>query len=192
MTDNNPQSELSQQNEQSATTNTTPEESKPNPLWACDFCKSGHYATFDLALEHESMCDENINWCMIHFDSGKHFKLHKSTEILGNIRKYLNAYYEAEYEPTHPGLVFTTKNMPGFSATVPQQDNAKDCGVYMLEMAERMMMNTPEVDCEFVKRKGTSKNNFFGSNSFSKDVIVQKREDILQLIQRLRREETSV
>lgn len=191
MTDNNPQSELSQQNEQSATTNTTPEESKPN-LWACDFCKSGHYGTFDLALEHESMCDENINWCMIHFDSGKHFKLHKSTEILGNIRKYLNAYYEAEYEPTHPGLVFTTKNMPGFSATVPQQDNAKDCGVYMLEMAERMMRNTPEVDCEFVKRKGTSKNNFFGSNSFSKDVIVQKREDILQLIQRLRREETSL
>ena len=105
---------------------------------------------------------------------------------------HIDAYYEAEYESTHPGLIFTTKNMPGFSAAVPQQDNAKDCGVYMLEMAERMMRNTPQVDSEFVKTKGASKNNFFGSNSFNKDVIVQKREDILQLVQRLRREETSL
>ena len=156
--------------------------------WQCDYCPI-RFETYDIALEHESICDGNIDWCMIHFDSGKHFKLHKSTEILGNVRKYLNAA-AAEYESVSVP-VFTTKNMPGFSAAVPQQDNAKDCGVYMLEMAERMMRNPPEIDNEFVKKKGASK-NFFGNNSFSKDVIAQKREDILQLIQRLRREETCV
>lgn len=172
--------------EQSTTTTDTPAaEAKKDDenQWQCDYCCK-KYETFDLALEHESICDENIDWCMIHFDSGKHFKLHKSTEILGNIRKYLNAA-AAEYESTHPGVLFTTKNMPGFSAAVPQQDNAKDCGVYMLEMAERMMRNTPQIDSVFVKKKGASKNNFFGSNSFSKDVIVQKRDDIHQLIRRL-------
>eukprot|EP00984_Skeletonema_dohrnii_P028820 scaffold18969_cov205-Skeletonema_dohrnii-CCMP3373.AAC.1 len=166
---------------------------KKEVQWMCEYCGEAgpRYETFDLALEHESTCDENIDWCMIHFDSGKHFKLHKSTEVLGNIRKYLNAA-AADYESTHPGVIFTTKNMPGFSAAVPQQDNAKDCGVYMLEMAERMMRNTPQIDNEFVKKKGASKNNFFGSNSFNKDVIVQKRDDIHQLIQRLRRGETSL
>jgi len=179
--------------EQTPVTTDTPtretivETKKDSAQWQCDFC-SRKYETFDLALEHESTCDENIDWCMIHFDSGKHFRLHKSTEVLGNIRKYLNAAAAAEYESTHPGLTFTTKNMPGFSAAVPQQDNAKDCGVYMLEMAERMMRNTPQIDSEFVKTKGASKNNFFGSNSFNKDVIVQKRDDIHQLIQRLRTE----
>ena len=179
--------------EQSTVTADTPaaEAKKDNEVqWQCDHCCK-KYETFELALEHESICDENIDWCMIHFDSGKHFKLHKSTEVLGNIRKYLNAA-AAEYESTHPGVIFTTKNMPGFSAAVPQQDNAKDCGVYMLEMAERMMRNTPQIDNAFVKRKGASKNNFFGNNSFSKDVIVQKRDDIHQLIQRLRRGETIV
>lgn len=179
--------------EQSTVTTDTPaaEVKKDNEIqWQCDYCCK-KYETFDLALEHESICDENIDWCMIHFDSGKHFKLHKSTEVLGNVRKYLNAA-AAEYESTHPGVIFTTKNMPGFSAAVPQQDNAKDCGVYMLEMAERMMRNTPQIDCAFVKKKGASKNNFFGNNSFSKDVIVQKRDDIHQLIQRLRRAETII
>lgn len=177
--------------EQSTLTTETPaaEAKKGGEVqWQCDYCEK-KYDTFHLALEHERICDDNIDWCMIHFDSGKHFKLHKSTEVLGNIRKYLNAA-AAEYESTHPGVILTTKNMPGFSAAVPQQDNAKDCGVYMLEMAERMMRNTPQIDSDFVKKKGATKNNFFGSNTFNKDVIVQKRDDILQLIQRLRRGET--
>ena len=173
------------------TTDTPPAETKTDDgVWQCDFCTT-QYATFDLAFEHESTCDENIDRCMIHFDSGKHFKLHYSTDVLGNIRKYLNAA-AAEYESTHPGVIFATKNMPGFSAAVPQQDNAKDCGVYMLEMAERMMRNPPQIDSEFIKRRGASRNNFFGSNSFTKDDIVQKRDDMHQLIQRLRRGETSL
>ena len=175
-----------------APTESSAEETKDGPEWQCDFC-AAKYTLFDLALEHETTCDENIKWCMAHFDSGKHFNLHKSTEILGNIRQYLNAYYEAEYKSTHPGVAFTTKTMPGFSAAVPQQDNVKDCGVYMLEIAERVMRNSFEVDFEFIEMKGASKNDFFGKgNSFNKDVIVQKREDILQLLNKLRREETSL
>lgn len=184
--DNRPVQESGQKIVADTTPSTPPADDK---IWQCCFCPS-QFNSFELALEHESICDENIDWCMIHFDSGKHFKLHKSTEVLGNIRKYLNAA-ASEHESIQPrSVLFTTKNMPGFSAAVPQQDNAKDCGVYMLEMAERMMRNPPHIDNEFVKNKGASKNNFFGNNSFGKNVIVQKREDIHQLIQRLRREET--
>ena len=95
--------------------------------WACDFCTEAQFLDYDEACEHEKICEKNIDWCMIHFDSGKHFKLHKTTEITGNIRKYLNAYYEAEYASTHPGMSsITMKNMPSFTATgLPQQDNTK-------------------------------------------------------------------
>ena len=95
--------------------------------WACDFCTEAQFLDYDEACEHEKICEKNIDWCMIHFDSGKHFKLHKTTEITGNIRKYLNAYYEAEYASTHPGMSsITIKNMPSFTATgLPQQDNTK-------------------------------------------------------------------
>jgi len=127
-----------------STTNVKPEEkavdAKPKyrTKWQCDFCgKEAEFYDYDEACEHEKICYKNVDWCMIHFDSGKHFKLHKTTEITGNIRKYLNAYYEAEYASTHPGISsINMKNMPSFTAAgLPQQDNTKDCGVYMLENA---------------------------------------------------------
>jgi Ulp1 family protease len=72
--------------------------------------------------------------------------------------------------------------MPGFAASVPQQDNTKDCGVYTLENIERMLQGTHTIDFDFVKSKGT--NNFF---VYDKHDIEQKRENILSLIQDLRR-----
>jgi len=38
------------------------------------------------------------------------------------------------------------KNMPGFAASLPQQDNTKDCGIYMLENVERMLQGTHTFD----------------------------------------------
>lgn len=162
--------------------------------WQCDFCKKAQFDTFEEAVDHEKICDDNLDWCMLHFDSGKHFQLHKTGEITGNIRKYLNAYYEAEYGSTHPGLSsFTMKNMPAFTVSgVPQQDNTKDCGVYMLENAERLLNHTPTVDCNFVKKKGAVNKSFFGEHNYDKHVIEKKRVDILQLVQTMRRAEMKV
>jgi Ulp1 family protease len=160
-----------------------------NPLtqWQCDFCKIARFDTFNEASEHEKVCEENVDRCMIHFDSGKHFKLHNTSLITSVIRNYLSAV--AEYASTHRPLSFTTKNMPGFAASVPQQDNTKDCGVYTLENVERMLQGTHTIDFDFVKSKGT--NNLFGEGTlipgYDKHDIEQKRENILSLIQDLRR-----
>ena len=173
-------------NESSAGTTPPNNPAKKPTRWMCDFCNEAIFNDYDKACEHEKTCDKNTDWCIVHFDSGKHFKLHKTTEITGNIRKYLNAYYEAEYASTHPGITsFNTKNMPSFTATgLPQQDNTKDCGVFMLENAEKMLRATPTIDYEFVnKTKGITKQKFFGDNDYDKTVIEKKRDDILQLAQ---------
>ena len=114
-------------NDESASNDSASPPPTKSTKWQCDFCKKAEFVDYDEACEHEKICEKNIDWCMIHFDSGKHFKLHKTTEITGNIRKYLNAYYEAEYASTHPGISsITMKNMPSFTATgLPQQDNTK-------------------------------------------------------------------
>ena len=169
----------------------SPSKAKPGTKWQCDYCKEVQFDDFDEAVEHENICTKNFSntdWCIIHFDSGKHFKLHNTNEITGNIRKYLNAYYEAEYQSTHPGLSsFTMKNMPGFTAAIPQQDNTKDCGVFMLENSERMICNTATMDKEWVKRKGVNDKRVFGTHTYDKQVIEKKRDDLLQLVQTLRR-----
>lgn len=150
--------------------------------WECDFCQNV-YNTFDAAREHEKKCIKNRDCCMLHFDSGKHFKLHDSQTIAGNVRKYLSAYYDGEYASTHPNVgALTQANLPSYSISVPQQDNTKDCGVYMLENVERMMTNPPTVDNDFVKN--TCK--LFAKELYRKDVIQKKREDILQLLHKLR------
>lgn len=150
--------------------------------WKCDYCETS-FDTYQNACEHEKICSNNKEFCMLHFDSGKHFKLHDSKTIAGNVRKYLSAYYDSEYASTHPGLgTLTQTNLPGYTAAVPQQDNTKDCGVYMLEIIERMLASPPEVDSDFVKKKC----KVFAKDLFGKDVIEQKRDDILQLVHTLR------
>ena len=165
--------------------------------WRCDFC-STVYDTFVEAEGHEKFCLDHRVACMIHFDSGKSFHLHNMNEIASNIRRYLNAYYEAEYgSSTHTGFrSFTQKNLVAFSAMIPQQDNTKDCGVYTLENAERVIANPPNVDHHFILNKGDKakdddgndlKNGYYKTYvQYSKADIVKKREDILHLIENMR------
>lgn len=163
----------------------TPAEEDEIVRWKCDYCMVATFDAFDEAVEHEKFCEWNLekDWIMIHFDSGKHFRLHDTSTILGNIRKYLSAYYEGDYASTHPGIKsFNKTNMPGNTTTVPQQDNTKDCGVYMLEFVERMLSNPPHIDDEFVKKGVKS----FAKDLFSKSVIEKKRDDILQLVHSIR------
>ena len=151
--------------------------------WKCDFCKESLFETYEEACEHEKRCSKNYDFCILHFDSGKHFKLHNSQTIAAYVRKYLSAYYDSEYAATHPNLsALTQNNLPSYTVAVPQQDNTKDCGVYMLEIVERMLANPPVVDNEFVKKKC----KVFAKDLFGKDVIEKKRGDILQLVHNLR------
>lgn len=62
----------------------------------------------------------------------------------------------------------------------------------MLENAQRFIENSPTVDFDFVKSKGATTKSFFGSNSYNKYVIEKKRDDILQLVQTIRRGENEV
>ncbi|KAL3785684.1 hypothetical protein ACHAWO_011704 [Cyclotella atomus] len=171
-TDSNTKAVTEQAHEQLAT----------STRWQCDFCAAS-LATYEVAGEHEKRCYQNKEFCMLHFDSGKHFKLHDSQQIAGNVRKYLSAFYDGEYATTHPNVgALNQTNLPGYTSAVPQQDNTKDCGVYMLEVVERMLADPPTVDHEFVKKKC----KVFAKNLFGKDVIEQKRDDILQLVHKLR------
>lgn len=150
--------------------------------WECDFCVES-FATYEEASQHEKKCLQHREFCMLHFDSGKHFKLHDSQAIAGNVRKYLSAFYDSEYATTHPNVgPLTQTNLPAYTSAVPQQDNTRDCGVYMLEIVERLIANPPTVDHEFVKNKC----KVFAKDLFTKNVIEQKRDDILQLALSLR------
>lgn len=165
--------------------------------WRCDFCRA-RFDEYAVAVEHEKTCEENVEWCMIHFDSGKHLRLHNRTEIMSDIGRYLNAYFDSEYATSHPRMTpFTEDSMPGFSAWVPQQDDVRDCGVHMLENAEKMLSACPTVDNAFVRAgghirrdaagtAGRSKNYMFQSHA---DVIEKKRYDILHLIQAIQSED---
>jgi len=154
--------------------------------WKCDYCNEKVFATFNDAAAHEKICDKNIDWCMIHFDSGKHFKLHSASTIFKDIRKYLFAFYEGEYIETHPGMPsITHERMPGCSVPVPVQDNTKDCGVYMLHIIEKLLVDPPRVDGDFIREESVRERHF-GKNMFGNDVIERKRGDILQLVHKLR------
>lgn len=110
--------------------------------------------------------------CMLHFDSGKFLRFHRSATIFNVIRRYLSAYFEGmkdqDTKPTESVPVelietepeeeqqqmFNGKNMPGFSPNIVQQQNMKDCGVYMLEFIDRILSNPPSINQDFVDNKG--------------------------------------
>lgn len=137
--------------------------------------------------------------CMIHLDSGKCFKLHKSATIFTHIRKYLAASYEAAMAQKYPEdspvvgskMVVHAKSVPGLSPHVPQQENAKDCGVYMLEMVERVIKRPPRVDRAFIDKKGNVKGEdaYFTKDWFPKSITDKKRMDLLALVRELQEEE---
>lgn len=129
--------------------------------------------------------DTSLAPCLIHFDSGRHFKLHRSGTIFKHIRKYLAACYEATKTEEFPQCNITAKTLPGISPPIPQQDNAKDCGVYTLEFIERVLANPPNIDAEFIERKGVVKDGPFGIKWFDQKSISQKRLDLTKLIREL-------
>ena len=129
--------------------------------------------------------DSSLAPCLIHFDSGRHFKLHRSATIFKHIRKYLAACYEATKAEEYPQCHITAKTLPGIAPPIPQQDNAKDCGVYTLEFIERVLANPPNIDNEFIERKGVVKDGPFGNNWFAAAAIGQKRSDLTRLIREL-------
>ena len=180
----NPSQTTSSESVQTSVSDTAPEQSQTSGVqYRCDYCDLATYDTYAEAEEHEKRCPKNQDWCMLHFDSGKHFKLHEPQKIAGYIKKYLSAYYDAEYAHSHPGVgALTQTNMPGYTSSIPQQDNTKDCGVFMLEIVERILSNPPVVDSEFVKKKCKS----FAKDSFGKDVIEKKRGNIMQLVHSIR------
>lgn len=97
-----------------------------NIEWHCDFCPK-QCPTMEEAVEHKKRCPQNHDFCMLHFDSGKHFKLHSSQTIAGYVRKYLTAYYDDEYASSHPGVgALSQTNLHCYTVAVPQQDNTKD------------------------------------------------------------------
>ena len=133
--------------------------------------------------------DPSLAPCLIHFDSGRHFKLHRSATIFKHIRKYLAACYEATKAEEYPLCNINARTMPGLSPPIPQQENAKDCGVYTLEFIERVLADPPNIDANFIERKGVVKDGPFGADWFGKDTISQKRVNMTRLIRELERRE---
>lgn len=122
--------------------------------------------------------------CVVHLDSGKQFKIHNSATIFRHIRKYMTACYEATRSADCPGCTFTADTMPGLTPGVPLQTNTKDCGVYMLEIIERVLSRPPNVDAKFVEKKGAIAP--FVPDEFGRIVTDLKRLRILGLIRELR------
>jgi Ulp1 family protease len=126
--------------------------------------------------------------CLIHFDSGKRFKSHSAGGVFRVIRKYFHACYEATKGTQYPGRSVDAKSIPGISPDLPQQGNAEDCGVYMLEFMERLLMNPSSIDRKAIismeKNNGKVPANFW----FTAEVASQKRESIDCLISTLAKE----
>jgi len=128
--------------------------------------------------------------CIIHFDSGKQFRLHRPQVIFAHIRKYLTACYEATTkESCKDSFYFNSKTLPGVSPPVPVQPNTKDCGVYMLELIERILSDPPIVDETFVEtRRKQPKSMFSGKYWFDRRATDQKRVDMMRLIRSMERQ----
>ena len=100
--------------------------------------------------------------CILNFDSGKQFRLHRSQTVNSVLRKYLNAYFENftcnQYDSDLRRNVeykdrISAANLPCISVKCPQQMNLSDCGIYMLDMIEKILLHPPKVDAEFINNK---------------------------------------
>ncbi|KAG9268495.1 sentrin-specific protease 6-like isoform X1 [Astyanax mexicanus] len=74
---------------------------------------------------------------------------------------------------------FANGSMNGWSLQVPQQDNHTDCGVYLLQYAESLIMNPPQILHPGVDL----------SEWFPQTLVKKKREKIKRLINRLHRQQ---
>jgi hypothetical protein len=130
--------------------------------------------------------------CLIHFDSGKRFKSHTAADIFSVIRKYLYACYEATMEDQYPRRVVDAKSIPGINPNVQQQENAEDCGVYMLEFMERLLINPYSLDDKAIIRMSKNHDKGPGNFWFTAEVAAQKRESIYCLISILAKEYSGI
>jgi len=144
--------------------------------------------TIDISMSSGSSDDitsADSTLCLLHFDSGKRFKCHTASVVFKIIRKYFHACYEATKEEQYPGRVVDAKSVPGINPDLPQQCNAEDCGVYMLEFMERFLINPSSIDGNAVsimaKNNGKVPANFW----FTPEVAYQKREFMYDLIDTL-------
>uniref|UniRef100_A0A7S2UME4 Ubiquitin-like protease family profile domain-containing protein n=1 Tax=Attheya septentrionalis TaxID=420275 RepID=A0A7S2UME4_9STRA len=149
--------------------------------------------------------------CMIHFDSGKTFGLHRTINIFRHVRKYLTACYESSSEystltskehnsqndnasapvTNEKDFCFDSKTLPGISPNeLPQQTNTKDCGVYMLEIIDRILEHPPDISPKCIQKKGRIHiPAIHKENWFTEERTNQKRCDMLSLIDNLTEQE---
>jgi sentrin-specific protease 7 len=85
----------------------------------------------------------------------------------------IKAYLGLEAKRKHPNLDLgpELKNLRSFGVPVPKQDNDCDCGVFLLEYAERLVKDPPDD-----VRKSTLQNKY--KTWFEVKVVTQKREEL--------------
>ncbi len=85
-------------------------------------------------------------------------------------------YYEIEWRLRNgTSQIFDEKTLPCIDLTVPQQPNSCDCGIYMLQFIE-----------EAIRTRNPTK---FNPNVFRPEIIAQKREDIIDVIRIINKEQ---
>jgi Ulp1 family protease len=115
--------------------------------------------------------------CIIFLDS---LSMHQPNRI----SKYLRLYVEKEWAKTYPNrdaLKLARDELPLVQPTAPMQSNGCDCGVFVLQYAEEMFMRWPAVKGNDAKAALSTE---FTHKMFTDKVIVKKRKEIRQLLDR--------
>ena len=119
------------------------------------------------------------------FDSLKH---HRTQTSMKMIRKFLEIEWQARHVDSE--LKVTSKVLPVITASTPIQINSCDCGVYILEFAERLMEDATLLD-HLAKEKDldhvrTRLRKDITPNWFTPSEITHKRKRIWTIAKQLR------
>ncbi|CRK89951.1 CLUMA_CG003679, isoform B [Clunio marinus] len=109
--------------------------------------------------------------CILIFDSVK--KSARSTVVIQHLRNFFVSEYKAKYGRL---FEFSAVNLFGASLKVPYQDNATDCGLFLLEFFEHFFIKSPIEDYRLPLQL---------DNWFDSDIILDKREQIATVIKSL-------
>ena len=159
--------------------------------------------------------------CILHLDSGKSFRLHHSIHIFNRLRNWLDHERKQQLQGnnnkingnngTAVGSIKSTNKrtrkgrkqlqqrqqqyagsyIPGFSPVVPQQPNETDCGVYMLEMIDRLVGSPVQITETFLASKARLESPFSKTWFDARDCL-RKRTEIRTLISEAAQAETEV
>lgn len=122
--------------------------------------------------------DEERIPCLLHLDSGKRFRLHTSSAVFNRVRTFLQVCLKEQHKID---VNLTKETLKGGSPPVPAQANETDCGLYMLEWVERLLMGGElVVNQDFVTANGNVPP--FGKTAFPQALIDEKRHDYQSLI----------